>query len=135
MGWKEWPSWLKGGLIGLCFGVLIVLLRIPFQLIELPKILGIIIGEPYMAFIGFSRLFIRIILDTEICRGTSIMYYVIFSISTIIIYLILGIIYGLVINKTKNRKTLQKILIVIISLIYLVLGYMMNILVLFSCLE
>ena len=86
MGWKEWPSWLKGGLIGLCFGVLIVLLRIPFQLIELPKILGIIIGEPYMAFIGFSRLFIRIILDTEICRGTSIMYYVIFSISTIMNY-------------------------------------------------
>ena len=116
MGWRNWPSWLKGGMMLVIIFIILVLIQ------------GIVFGKWTKDFASYSQ-FISIELLTQFpgdialmsipnyveCKyepGVSIdinscpninLLNLLPYLSTLIIYFILGSIIGFVIGKIKNR--------------------------------
>ena len=43
MGWKNWPSWLKGGVIGLIISVILVIFALLTSVISIFALFGVLI--------------------------------------------------------------------------------------------
>ncbi len=53
MGWKNWSSWLKGGVIGVGVGILIILLNLLLSLVKLPY------GNPFYWTLDTLQMFLQ----------------------------------------------------------------------------
>jgi len=100
MSWKNWPSWLKGGLIGIVVGiVMFFIMRIEFMENNDPN--------PYFfGLFGFPTIFLLFIIEETIIDivpeslGT-----IIFPAAILIInYFIIGAVIGLIIGRIKSKK-------------------------------
>ena len=84
MGWKDWPSWVKGGVIGIFLILLYLLIFIiSSDLLQL--------GERAFAFA----------LPLFLVSGTNDFLGLIF---TLIAYFVLGAIIGWIVGKIRNRN-------------------------------
>lgn len=108
MEWKEWPSWLKGGII---FGLLMVILSFTIPLL-FNTILGkFLISIIYIPFIVFPlRIFSELFFSQNsqglfantlgiFFRTPSILGFIIIF----IIYFIIGAIIGWIVGKIKKK--------------------------------
>ncbi len=84
MGWKNWPAWVKGGVIGIIFLIVIFVLKRNFANI----ILSIFTLPVYVIVLSLP----------------DSLYNVAFFILTPIFYFLLGALIGLVISKIKSKK-------------------------------
>ncbi len=109
MGWKDWPYWVKGGIIA----IIVHIILLPLLLLSIwtsystPPTDAGAIGAAILfgASIGpFISPFIFGILPMPIPFSSVVGYYLIGFIFPIIIYFILGAIIGLVYGKIKSRK-------------------------------
>ena len=101
MGWKNWPYWLKGGIIGATIGIFLVSLFLyasEGEEISYPDIL--LWGGYLFTWIPSVRK-----LFFDISQFTSYNYNVnVRIIGGPFFYILLGLIIGLIIGKIKNRK-------------------------------
>lgn len=100
MGWKDWPYWLKGGLIGAVIGIICILLAwfrvLPILTVLLYIFIMILCGS------GESYSITGGLLGNCSWGGK----YLIFSIMTILILLVffvVGSIIGLIVQKIKSK--------------------------------
>ena len=92
MVWKNWPSWLKGGIILIIIYALctLIFLILPANIITfIPQIFGIYVAGKTGQIAFFAE-------DAHFPYFFTILVNAIF-------YLIIGIIIGLIIGKIKNR--------------------------------
>jgi len=113
MGWKKWPGWLKGGLIGVIVGllspILIYVLLIFFGLIV--SVLGknTNLGYNLIKLTIYLNLFSRgcansCIGNPDCALGCAIISPFIVLIETIILGAFIGAIIGWITQKSKSRK-------------------------------
>lgn len=86
MGWKNWPYWLIGGIIGL----IVVIINFLYQSNPLSRV-----------FIGFPIRFIRLNPDSVL---GIVLFLVVPPIFWFIIGAITGAIIGLIVGKIKKKK-------------------------------
>ena len=92
MGWKDWPYWLKGGVIGLVF-VLILFLLIYFNLL----------GSSISGTLGIFIVVITFIGALGLCPENACQFYTAGLLILLIESFIIGAIIGWIIGKIKNK--------------------------------
>jgi len=112
MGWKQWPSWLKGGLIGLVLAVVMLALlfiSLVFGFFNLSELFGFFLNLSFQLSENFAK-FLGVNLcnvDGEICHGGnfSFLFELVFPwLIYFIIYFIIGTPIGWTIGKMRNRN-------------------------------
>jgi|WetSurMetagenome_2_1015567.scaffolds.fasta_scaffold993534_1 hypothetical protein len=106
MGWKNWPYWLKGGIIGL-------ILMFALPLILIISSFGFNCNSCWNALLGLSYLATPILLPIlfiisrfDGCTGEACIGRIIFVIPALMgESFIIGAIIGLIAGKIKNKKT------------------------------
>ena len=88
MGWRNWPSWLKGGVIGISLFLLYLLISIiSSDLLQLGE-RAFVLALPLFLIAG---------------EGIGTSDFLLGLIFTIIIYFILGAFIGWIVGKIRNR--------------------------------
>jgi len=102
MGWKNWPYWLKGGLIGVGIGIILAVIGI-IAVIERP-----LAGEflYFVQLIGIFGLgsFLQTDCVGEACFGNVFIALILMPIGYLIKGLLVGAITGWVVGKIKAKK-------------------------------
>jgi len=110
MGWRDWPYWLKGGVIGLIIlipgalfiftsiGGLILLLLFPILLLLNP--IGDYIYQTYRVADVSPTGFVMYSLPNKF----MLIKYIIYFLGVIIYVFLLGALIGWIYGKIKNRK-------------------------------
>ena len=93
MRWKNWPYWLRGGIIALLVIIILVLIGFKFSIF----IVGFIPGYIILTFFGPI---LQDFFPTLFSTGDNWFYYLL----GVIISLIIGAIIGIIIRKIKSRK-------------------------------
>ena len=97
MGWREWPAWLKGGVIGLILLILAFIVSVscvslvvgPNQLSCVIPALPILIGGILAELLGF--------------QNKLVVYFIMDSVD-LILYFSIGAFIGWIVGKLKNRN-------------------------------
>ena len=89
MGFKEWPSWLKGGLIGFVVSVILQLVPLIGFLIRAP--VGLILLFILLPFVGENK----ISDDTAGILTVSL---------SLIFYFLIGALIGWIVGKMKSNQ-------------------------------
>lgn len=116
MGWKDWPYWKRGGVIGLVISTLMVIplnftpLVILFQF-WLFWILGMPFGLASYRIFGYFFDFIVDNLPHDVIAYDVIAYKIFFiqNVSMIFNFLVLGTIIGYIYGKIKSRNQSQNL--------------------------
>ncbi|PIN93035.1 hypothetical protein COU54_04765 [Candidatus Pacearchaeota archaeon CG10_big_fil_rev_8_21_14_0_10_31_24] len=97
MGWKDWSYWLKGGIIGICIGIIIDLLYF-FFMYSFP--------EWFDGFIIFVTFDFGFIISPLVCKGSLacilidvLITLILFVFEVAILGALIGWIYGKIIGK------------------------------------
>ena len=103
MGWKKWPSWLKGGVIGV-----IIILVLSFIIGIFLMINGDthIIRSLFFSFLLPGAIFIGVINFIRFGYETpdsSFLDYLFIVVISIALYFILGALIGWIVGKIRNR--------------------------------
>ncbi len=99
MIWKEWPFWLKGGIIATLIPILVFVVNLVIDVLVPPE------GETFLFF--FLIVATPALPIFNAFFKPSISYnitYIIFFISTLAMYFIIGSVIGWFYNKFKKRK-------------------------------
>lgn len=91
MGWKNWPNWVRGGVIGILFAILSMFLFIPLTEDFFPSI----------AIIFLRIDFISLIICKGICEGEMGMIQVYTILPS---YFLIGALIGWFIGKIKSKN-------------------------------
>jgi len=99
MGWKNWPAWLKGGVIGLIYSVYSLIIFYSLQYIG-NNLIKIILSITLLPFYSVGALFeLPMSFVLALTGGSSLMFYTFDSILIILICIIIGWIVGRVKKK------------------------------------
>ncbi|MEK6932310.1 MAG: hypothetical protein AABW56_00765 [Nanoarchaeota archaeon] len=98
MGWKDWPSWLKGG-------VILALIDFVILLIPIIKYLGDpnYYGESLAFFLIFTNplsFMLSDLFEINLMKFLGLLGYALFG---IIFYFIIGALIGWIVGKIRNR--------------------------------
>jgi len=96
MGWKEWPYWLKGGLIAMSAGI--IQEAIPYR--YAPEVLYAIIH--FLPFFILIMLINGLKLNANLLDTSFARYFI--SFATIFLFFLVGMIIGEIYNDIKSRK-------------------------------
>jgi hypothetical protein len=97
MGWKEWPTWLKGGVIGLILSVLF--------LIGLIICASSSLGSGSYGCINFIfPLFFGAFMASILNIQNKFVGYFVIGFTNLIIYFLIGALIGWIVGKIKNRN-------------------------------
>ena len=88
MSWKNWPTWLKGGAIGLLFSLAVSLLALAYFAFCYNDVM-VPSYCPSISFLGYPQI-VLFFLNS---------YYL-----NYLFYILVGIVIGYLIDKFKNRK-------------------------------
>ena len=102
MGWKNWPSWLNGGLIG---SILLALLGFLALIAEVAESFGSI--SYFLRGIYIREIFNFLSYPLHLIKGIGFIIYFIWPLGIIVnlIYgFIIGAIIGWIIGKIKSKK-------------------------------
>jgi len=115
MGFKNLSPWLKGGIIGLIFGLLPVVnflfsLLFVYRIIGLIPLLGVMLNNAIIFVLKLpatiSASVLRLFVDTEALGGTmgfGALFMVLIFLSPIL-YFLVGALIGWIIGKIKSRN-------------------------------
>ncbi len=97
MGWKNWPCWLKGGVIGIGIGILISILEIIYwytcsNCSEVIGWLTMFLALPLYIFFGDSSI------------NNFFIEFVITNLTIILDLFIIGTLIGLIVGKINSKK-------------------------------
>jgi len=113
MGWSDWPYWLKGGIIGVTYAVILTIYFFysPFRLSSIPiigflfTIISYIFNFPFILILGLSFYgFSFLVLFGVSGLAPDIYFHLEIMITSSILYFIIGSIIGLIYGKIKSRK-------------------------------
>ena len=97
MGWKNWPYWLKGGIIATLIYIIVSVYTLPQLNLPTPlgikQLLGLILFPSYLVYFIIGA-FIRV-------TSTTI---ILIDIISIPLYFIIGAIIGLIYGKIKKKN-------------------------------
>lgn len=101
MKWKDWSSWLKGGIIGMCIGIFGIiigsLLWIPYE-------------NDFLFLSGFSAPLVLSLWTAcgpnNSCQnvGLGILFFILGNLIILLIYFLIGAVIGRLIGKIKSKK-------------------------------
>ncbi len=104
MKWKDFPTWLKGGIIGVIIGILTFLVGYFYQELTKDKIRTMLVVEKRLwliILIFFPVLISLLILEL---MGIGDKYLVIVLLLSLIIYFLIGAFIGWIVGKIKPKK-------------------------------
>ena len=97
MGWKNWSSWLKGGIIGIVIFLILLALSV---IIDFPRGEFGNIFEWILMWLGVPIIMLaRVLFSIEIGPPLTNFYIIMIPYSFIV-----GVIIGLIVEKIKSRK-------------------------------
>ena len=101
MGWKEWPAWVKGGVIGLYICVFFYIVWFAISEIrdsQSPKY------PEAVEFIEMTLDPFNLLRSISVSEGTNLILLVILFVVPLLEYFIFGVFIGWLVGKIKERK-------------------------------
>ncbi len=103
MGWKEWPAWVKGGIIADLIFIILGIILLPFSIDSFPY-------SVYLLLPGFYLLsFLKLISESSFLLSSENILKNLFlpMILSLITYFLIGAIIGFIISKIKSHNEVQ----------------------------
>ena len=114
MSWKDWPSWLKGGVIALCISLFFCVLFFTILYMdnknggnEYSGIPAFIIAFPFSSQFMFLDIYIWSFLIPSTLKNSltiKIIYFIFISLLILIIDFFIGAVIGSKVGKGKNKE-------------------------------
>ncbi|MBS3114557.1 hypothetical protein J4448_05640 [Candidatus Woesearchaeota archaeon] len=102
MGWKDWPYWLKGGVIAVGIIILVIVFLVPFGESDLLGVGSVHSsgGGPYW-MLPFLPGFILVLIFNP---STKPLGYFLFYGTPLILYFLIGAVIGWIVGKIKSKN-------------------------------